>query len=67
MRENKVMASQLEAFLMPVITAQENYYRHLGIRDRIQNLPLMVGAVCNCSFPLLKNEENLGDSNHHIY
>jgi len=31
--------------LTPVITAQENYYRQLGVRDRILNLPLMVAAV----------------------
>ena len=35
----------LEALLTPAITAQENYYRQLGLRDRILNLPLMVAAV----------------------
>jgi hypothetical protein len=33
------------ALLTPAITAQENYYRQLGLRDRILNLPLMVAAV----------------------
>lgn len=29
----------------PALAAQENYYRQLGLRDRILNLPLMVAAV----------------------
>jgi Transposase DDE domain len=45
MVEDEVIASQLEALLTPAITAQENYYRQLGLRDRILNLPLMVAAV----------------------
>jgi hypothetical protein len=45
MMEEEVIASQLEALLTPAITAQENYYRQLGLRDRILNLPLMVAAV----------------------
>jgi hypothetical protein len=45
MVEDQVIASQLEALLTPAITAQENYYRQLGLRDRILNLPLMVAAV----------------------
>lgn len=38
-------ASQLEALLTPAIVSQENYYRQLGLRARILNLPLMVAAV----------------------
>ncbi len=45
MVEDEVIANQLEALLTPAITAQENYYRQLGLRDRILNLPLMVVAV----------------------
>ena len=45
MVEDEVIASQLEALLTPAITSQENYYRQLGLRDRILNLPLMVAAV----------------------
>ncbi len=45
MAEDEVIANQLEALLTPAITAQENYYRQLGLRDRILNLPLMVAAV----------------------
>lgn len=45
MVEDEVIASQLEALLTPAITAQENYYRQLGLRDRILNLPFMVAAV----------------------
>jgi hypothetical protein len=45
MVEDEVVASHLEALLTPAITAQENYYRQLGLRDRILNLPLMVAAV----------------------
>ena len=40
-----MIASQLEALLTPAITNQENYYRQLGLRDRILNLPFMVAAV----------------------
>jgi hypothetical protein len=45
MVEAQVIASQLEPLLTPAITAQENYYRQLGLRDRILNFPLMVVAV----------------------
>ena len=45
MVEDEVIGNQLEALLTPAITAQENYYRQLGLRDRILNLPLMVAAV----------------------
>ena len=45
MVEDEVIASQLEVLVTPAITAQENYYRQLGLRDRILNLPLMVAAV----------------------
>ena len=45
MVEDEIIANQLEALLTPAITNQENYYRQLGLRDRILNLPLMVAAV----------------------
>ena len=45
MVEDEVIASQLEELVKPAITAQESYYRQLGLRDRILNLPLMVAAV----------------------
>jgi hypothetical protein len=45
MVEDEVVAAQLEALVTPAITAQENYYRRLGLRDRILNLPLMVAAL----------------------
>jgi hypothetical protein len=45
MVEDEVIAEQLEALVTPAITRQENYYRQLGLRDRILNLPLMVAAV----------------------
>jgi hypothetical protein len=45
MVEDEAIASQLEALLTPAITAQENYYRQLGMRQRILTLPLMVAAV----------------------
>lgn len=45
MVEDEVIAEQLEQLLTPAITSQENYYRQLGLRDRILNLPLMVAAV----------------------
>ncbi|HEY9610324.1 hypothetical protein [Allocoleopsis sp.] len=31
MLEDEVLASQLEALLTPAITAQDNYYRQLGL------------------------------------
>ncbi len=45
MMEDEAITSQLEALLTPAITSQENYYRQLGIRQRILTLPLMVAAV----------------------
>lgn len=45
MVEDETIASQLSALLTPAITSQENYYRQLGLRGRILNLPLMVAAV----------------------
>ena len=45
MLEDKAIASQLEDLLTPAITAQENYYRQLGLRDRILNLPFMAAAI----------------------
>ena len=45
MVEDEIIANQLEALLTPAITAQENYDRQLGLRDRILNLPFMVAAV----------------------
>ena len=45
MVEDEELASQLSALLTPAITSQENYYRQLGLRGRILNLPLMVAGV----------------------
>jgi len=45
MVEDEVIAEQLEKLLTPAITNQENYYRKLGLRERILNLPLMMAAV----------------------
>jgi hypothetical protein len=45
MIEDEVIATQLEQLLTPALTAQENYYRQLKLRDRILNLPLMVAMV----------------------
>ena len=45
MVEDEVIALQLERLLTPAITNQENYYRKLGLRERILNLPLMMAAV----------------------
>ena len=42
---NQAIASQLEALLTPAISGQQAYYRQLGLRERILNLPLMVAAV----------------------
>ena len=45
MISDEEISSQLEALLTPAITTQENYYRKLGMRQRILTLPLMVAAV----------------------
>ena len=45
MMEDEVIAAQLEQLVTPAVVAQEKYYRQLGMRDRILNLPLMVAAV----------------------
>ena len=45
MMEDEAISQQLEALLTPAITTQENYYRQLGMRQRILTLPLMVAAV----------------------
>jgi hypothetical protein len=45
MMEDEAIAAQLEQLVTPAVVAQEKYYRQLGMRDRILNLPLMVAAV----------------------
>ena len=45
MMEDEAIAAQLEQLVTPAVLAQEKYYRQLGMRDRILNLPLMVAAV----------------------
>jgi Transposase DDE domain len=45
MMEDEIIAAQLEQLVTPAVLAQEKYYRQLGMRDRILNLPLMVAAV----------------------
>ena len=42
MVEDDAIAAQLEALVTPAITAPENYYRQLGLRERILNLPPLV-------------------------
>ena len=51
MVEDEIIADQLEALLTPAITRQENYYRQLGLRDRILNLPFMVAAILTLLWP----------------
>lgn len=45
MVEDEIIAAQLSDLVTPAIFAQSNYYRQLGLRDRILNLPLMLAAV----------------------
>lgn len=42
---NDAIANQLDALLTPAISAQQAYYRQLGLRARILNLSLMMAAV----------------------
>jgi hypothetical protein len=43
--DNEEVESRLKALLTPVVWQQVAYYRQLGLRDRILNLPLMVALV----------------------
>ena len=43
--DHKVIAQQLENLVKPCVYNQQAYYRSLGMRDRILNLPLMVAAL----------------------
>jgi hypothetical protein len=43
--DNEVIEAQLSELISPAVTAQQAYYRQLGLRDRILNLPLMLAAV----------------------
>ena len=43
--DNAEVESRLKALLTPVVWQQMAYYRQLGLRDRILNLPLMVALV----------------------
>lgn len=42
---NEEIERQLQALLTPAVLAQSAYYRQLGMRSRILNLPLMVALV----------------------
>lgn len=43
--DNEVIAADLQALLTPTLYAQQAYFRQLGLRERILNLPLMLTAV----------------------
>lgn len=43
--DNEVIEAQLEELISPAVANQMAYYRQLGLRSRILNLPLMVAAV----------------------
>lgn len=43
--DNEVIEAQLEQLVSPAVANQMAYYRQLGLRSRILNLPLMVAAV----------------------
>ncbi len=45
MMEDEEIAAQLEQLVTPAVVVQEKYYRQLGMRDRILNLPLMVSSA----------------------
>jgi hypothetical protein len=51
MMEDEAIAAQLSELVTPAVIAQEKYYRQLGMRDRILNLPLMVAAVLTLIWP----------------
>jgi hypothetical protein len=43
--DNEVIEAQLNELVSPAVANQMAYYRQLGLRSRILNLPLMVAAV----------------------
>ena len=43
--ENEAIAASLEALLTPAIHSQQAFYRQLGLRNRLLNLPFMIAAV----------------------
>lgn len=43
--DNEVIEAQLAELVSPAVANQMGYYRQLGLRSRILNLPLMVAAV----------------------
>jgi hypothetical protein len=43
--QDETILAQFEELVSPAIYAQSAYYRNLGLRDRILNLPLMVAAI----------------------
>ncbi|MDP2977054.1 MAG: hypothetical protein Q8N45_12690, partial [Anaerolineales bacterium] len=45
MRADETIRAEFEALLSPAIYAQAAYYRSLGLRERILNLPLMIAAI----------------------
>jgi hypothetical protein len=42
---DEVIEQQFKELLSPSVFSQETYYRSLGMRSRILNLPLMVAAL----------------------
>lgn len=44
LRAAETIRVEFEALLSPAIHAQATYYRSLGLRERIPNLPLMIAA-----------------------
>lgn len=42
---NEVIENRLKALVKPAVFSQLNYYRGLGMRDRILTLPLMIAAI----------------------
>ena len=49
--DNEVIEAQLTDLISPAVANQQAYYRQLGLRSRILNLPLMVAAA-GWAFPL---------------
>jgi hypothetical protein len=43
--DNEAIEAQLTELISPAVANQQAYYRQLGLRSRILNLPLMVAAV----------------------
>lgn len=56
---DEVIEAQLEVLLTPAIFNQSLYYRQLGLRNRLLNLPFMMAAVLTLLWPKVSGVREL--------